>query len=203
MLFRRHGSKEGLFRAAVLVPFNQVISDYLALWESQVDEPLSLRELVTAFVDPLYRLLREHSELAIAVVQAHQVGADDTAGWPTDLGRLLNRLNPQLEVEAARRHLRVDPSTTNVVVLGMVLGLAMLDPVLPASGSGATPEAVSAAMIELILNGVAPEEAPDRPQEPVTAALLIELHQRVVDAERRAAIAEQALSSSRPKPRKR
>jgi AcrR family transcriptional regulator len=202
MLFRRYGSKEGLFRAAVLVPFGEVITSYLELWESQVEEPLSLRELVTAFVDPLYALLREHSELAMAIVQARTLTVDaerEPGGtWPSELGRLLNQLNPQLEVEAARRSLRVDPSTTNVVVLGMVLGMALLDPVLPASGSGATPHKVSHAMVDLILHGVSPTAEPASPAqpEPVTTQVLLELHDRVVAAERRAAQAELALAQA-------
>ena len=40
LLYRRYGSKAGLFRAAVLVPFGEVISSYLKTWEAQIDEPV-------------------------------------------------------------------------------------------------------------------------------------------------------------------
>jgi AcrR family transcriptional regulator len=210
MLYRRYGSKAGLFRAAVLVPFNEVVSSYLRTWEAQADEPASLRDLVCAFVEPLYSLLREHSELAIALVQAREIVAgDDGASWPSELGELLGRLVPQLEIERERRSLRVDPATTNIVVLGMIVGLALLDPVLPTSAVGASPELVSEEMVELILHGVSPvaEPAPEHaapalpapPVESVTAQVVLDLHERVVAAERRAARAELELEQLRAK----
>jgi AcrR family transcriptional regulator len=160
LLYRRYGSKAGLFRAAVMVPFDEVIKSYLRTWQAQIDQPVSLRELVVAFVEPLYALLREHSELAMALVQAREVlpgtSGGDNVAWPNELSKLLQQLVPQLEIEGARRGLRVDASTTNIVVLGMVLGLALLDPVLPTAAIHTTPERVTEAMVELILHGVAP-----------------------------------------------
>lgn len=204
LLYRRYGSKAGLFRAAVLVPFGEVISGYLKTWEAQVDEPAPLRELVEGFIDPLYRLLREHRELAMALVQGHPLipsprdTSDDGDAWPAEIGEILQQLVPQLEIEGARRGLRVDASTTNIVVLGMVLGLALFDPVLPTNAVNATPAQLSQAMVELILHGVSPHEVcePEPPptDAPVTTQLLIELHERVVAAERRAARAESALA---------
>jgi AcrR family transcriptional regulator len=205
LLYRRYGSKAGLFRAAVLVPFGEVISSYLATWETQVDEPVPLRDLVAAFIDPLYRLLREHQELAMALVQGRQLrptdvadGPDDGSAWPSEIGEILQRLVPQLEIEGARRGLHVDAKTTNIVILGMVLGLALIDPVLPTEAVHATPPQVSEAMVELVLHGVSPHDEtrsePPPVDAPVTAQLLIELHERVVAAERRAARAEAALA---------
>jgi AcrR family transcriptional regulator len=205
LLYRRYGSKEGLFRAAVIVPFGNVISSYLEIWQAQIAKPVSLRELVVAFVDPLYALLREHGELAMALVRARELipnaaaGPDENVAWPAELGRVLQQLVPQLEHEGARRALRVDAATTNIVVLGMVLGLALLDPVLPTSAVSTTPEQVSEAMVELILHGVAPPTTepaaePTTADGAVSARLLLELHERVVAAERRAARAEEALA---------
>lgn len=181
MLYRRYGSKAGLFRAAVLVPFNEVISDYLATWEAQRHEPASLEVLVRAFIDPLYALLREHGELALALVQARDVVGEDMVPWPTELGGLLARMVPQLEIEGARRGLRVDASTTNVVVLGMVLGLSLLDPVLSTSSVSTTPEHVNEAMVDLVLHGVSPGDSAS-------------VDQRLAEAERRAATAERELA---------
>ncbi|MCA2292840.1 TetR/AcrR family transcriptional regulator [Mycobacterium timonense] len=204
LLYRRYGSKAGLFRAAVLVPFGEVISGYLKTWEAQIDEPAPLRELVEGFINPLYRLLREHRELALALVQGHQLipnpwdTPDDSTAWPAEIAEILQRLVPQLEIEGARRGLHVGASTTNVLVLGMVLGVALFDPVLPTNAVNATPAQLSQAMVELILHGVSPNEAcePEPPpaDAPVTTQLLIELHDRVVAAERRAARAESALA---------
>ncbi|BCO36391.1 hypothetical protein MHEC_28240 [Mycobacterium heckeshornense] len=204
LLYRRYGSKAGLFRAAVLVPFGEVISSYLKTWEAQIDEPVSLRELVVAFIDPLYALLREHRELAMALVQARALlpegdtdGDYDNAAWPLGLGEVLAQLVPQLELEGARRGLRVDRSTTIFVVLGMVLGLALLDPVLGVGAVQATPDQVSEAMVELVLHGISPpdEALADVPADaPVSAQVLLALHERVVAAERRAASAEFTLA---------
>lgn len=203
-LYRRYGSKAGLFRAAVLVPFGEVISAYLNKWGAQVDEPAPLRELVEGFIDPLYRLLRGHRELAMALVQGNPLipsppdTSDDGAAWPAEIAEILQQLVPQLEIEGARRGLRVDASTTNIVVLGMVLGLALFDPVLPTDAIDATPSQLSQAMVELVLHGVSPNEVfepdPSPSDVPVTTQLLIELHERVVAAEHRAARAESTLA---------
>lgn len=205
LLYRRYGSKAGLYRAAVLVPFNEVISSYLRTWQGQLEEPAPLRELVVEFVNPLYALLREHNELAMAMVQGRELLAEDVAtavdeneAWPTELGRILQQLVPQLEIEGERRDLQVDPATTNIVVLGMVLGLALLDPVLPTSAVHTTPNKVRDAMVELILHGVSPPAENTVPPLPddasASARMLLELHDRVVAAERRAARAEYALA---------
>lgn len=204
LLYRRYGSKAGLYRAAVLVPFGEVVAGYLKAWEAQVDEPAPLRELVEGFIDPLYGLLREHRELAMALVQGHQLlmnpsdPFDAGAAWPAEIADILQQLVPQLEIEGARRGLLVDPSTTNILVLGMVAGLALFDPILPTNAVNVTPAQLSKAMVELVLHGVSPsgakEPEPPPADTPVTTQLLIELHERVVSAELRAAKAETALA---------
>jgi AcrR family transcriptional regulator len=181
LLYRRWTSKAGLFRAAVLTPFNQVVTDYLETAAGQADELMDLRSLSQSFIDPLYALLREHGELVVALVQGRTFVADgdESFSWPNEMGRLLASMNPQLELEKERRGLNVDPRTTNIVVLGMVIGLALLEPVLPSIHT--TPEQVSNAMLDLIMDGVQPvAAAPDES----------ELLDRLIDAERRAARAE-------------
>jgi AcrR family transcriptional regulator len=194
LLYRRWVSKAGLFRASVLTPFNQVVTDYLETAAGQMDEPMDLRALAQAFIDPLYTLLREHGELVVALVQGRTFVADgnESFSWPNELGRLLASMNPQLEVEKERRGLNVDPVTTNIVVLGMVIGLALLEPVLPSVH--ATPEQVSKAMLDLIMTGVQP--AVVQPGES-------ELLDRLIDAERRAARAEFELELIRRTAKKR
>jgi len=188
LLYRRWTSKAGLFRASVLMPFNQVVTGYLETAAGQVDEPMDLRALAQSFIDPLYALLREHGELVVALVQGRTFIADgdESFSWPSEMGRLLASMNPTLELEKERRDLNVDPVTTNIVVLGMVMGLALLNPVLPSLH--ATPEQMSKAMLDLIMDGVLPAAA--EPNES-------ELIDRLIDAERRAARAELELEHIR------
>ena len=54
-----------------------------------------------AFIDPLYRLLREHQELATALVQSRPLrpadvadGPDDGSAWPSEIGETLQWLVP-------------------------------------------------------------------------------------------------------------
>jgi hypothetical protein len=123
------------------------------------------------------------------------------ATWPAEIAEILQQLVPQLELEAARRGLHVDPTTTNILVLGMVAGVALFDPILSTTAVNATPSQLSQAMVELVLHGVSPSEVsePEAPpaDAPVTTQVVIELHERVVAAERRAALAEAALARYR------
>lgn len=212
MVYRRFASKAKLFEAAVLVPFEEVISTYLSTWEAQVDAPASLEDLVRAFVEPLYALLAEHHELTLALVASQ--------GFPTDapdgednpeppILRLLDRMEPQLNVEGARRGLRVSSPQTVLVTVGMVAGMALFDQTFLSSRPGwVSRRQLIEEMVQMILRGVGPREqdrdagapASGRSSAGQPADLSMALVDRLVDAERRAARAELELERLRRDP---
>jgi AcrR family transcriptional regulator len=201
MLYRRFETKAALFEGAVLAPFSDVISSYLARWEAQATTPTSLEELVRAFVEPLYDLLSEHRELALALVSSRDFrrnGASDAGDDEQPiLLRLVDRMELQQEIEAARRPLRVNFPSTILVTIGMALGLALLDEaVLTTRYRGLTRDDLVDEMVNYCLYGVMDPEygsAPSPPSDagtPLTTDMALTLLNRAAEAERRAIRAE-------------
>jgi AcrR family transcriptional regulator len=199
MVYRRFPSKAKLFEAAVLEPFNGVISDYLKAWQAQAEAPATTEELVRQFVVPLYRVLSGHRELVLALIAAQEFHAavSDGAG-ESDLSQLLERLEPQLEIEAARRPLReFDIPVTLRISVGMIMGVAVLDQWLfPTAAKRPDEERVLEELVQFCLYGVTarssdggaggPEDGRGGPPSPEVARLL----DRLAEAERRAIRAE-------------
>lgn len=193
MVYRRFESKARLYEAAVLVPFGDVVSRYLEAQLAQVEHPSSVEQLVRAFVEPLYDLLSEHRDLALALAAGQGLAPGAGTGDDGDppLVRLLRQMEPQLEMEAQRRALRVDSPATLLVTVGMVLGLALVErPALEHSPGWVTRRQLVEEAVNMILYGVVPRGTHDK-----------ELLDRLIDAERRAAQAELQLAQLRKPPR--
>jgi AcrR family transcriptional regulator len=201
MLYRRFETKAALFEGAVLAPFGEVISGYLSTWEAQAATPTSLEELVRAFVEPLYDLFSEHRELALALVASRDFRRSDATGdgeaeQPLLL-RLVDRMELQQEIEAARRPLRVNFPSTILVTIGMALGLALLDEaVLTSRYRGLTRDQLVDEMVAYCLHGVMDPDYGSPPSNvgdeaaPLTGDMAVALLDRVAEAERRAIRAE-------------
>jgi AcrR family transcriptional regulator len=198
-IYRRFGSKAGLFEAAVFGPFNAVISGYLEKWQGQIEEPSSTEELVRGFIEPFYRLAIEQRELILALVSAQEFHTD-TLG-PShgggELSALLKRMETQAEVEKLRRPLRstVDPSLTVRVAAGLVLGMAVFDQwVLPAGSAPPATDDIVDEMVQIVTWGVewvaAREGVADPQPRREPSPELGQVLDRLADAERRAVRAE-------------
>ena len=197
MVYRRFPTKAKLFEAAILEPFNKVISDYLEAWQAQAQDPATTEELVRQFVVPLYRLLSEHRELVLALVAAQEFHSAVGEGQrESELSQLLERLEPQLEIEAARRPLRdVDVPVTLRVSVGMIMGVAVLDQWLfQSEAKRPSEERVLEELVQFCLYGVTarssgdaggPEDGRGAPSPEVSRLL-----DRLAEAERRAIRAE-------------
>jgi AcrR family transcriptional regulator len=200
-IYRRFGSKAKLFEAAVVAPFNDAISTYLEAWEGQVDEPKTTEELVRQFIEPLYELLAEHRELLLALISAREFHGDllDEAAGSWSLDAVLQRMEPQAQVETLRRALSADPRLTVRVAAGLVMGVALLDPLLLADGADRpTNDEILEEMVRLVTYGVetrpeagSPQRSPSpkRKAAPVSPELA-QVLDRLADAERRAVRAE-------------
>lgn len=205
MVYRRFESKGKLFEAAVLVPFDRVVSSYLEAQQAQVEQPAHLEDLVRAFVEPLYDLFVEHHDLALALVAGHGLAPETVEGNGADedppLVRLLRRMEPQLQMEASRRGLRVDSPGTVLTTVGMVLGLALIERTALRRRPGwISRRRLVDEAVNMIMLGIAPREEPSGQTRSSEFVLLLE---RAIDAERRAARAElevEQLRSARPGP---
>jgi AcrR family transcriptional regulator len=214
-VYRRFGSKAQLFEKVVLEPFNEVISEYLAVWQSQRESPATTEDLVRQFVLPLYTVLTEHRKLKLALIAAHAFNLETRRSSQEDseLSRMLDRLEPQLSFEATRRGLRkFDPSVTLRVSAGMVMAMAILDRwLLPHGGRRPSREQIIEEMVQFCLYGVSRpadagheyregdtgDEAAPKELSPDISKLL----DKVADAERRAVRAELELLHLKAQPR--
>ena len=198
MVYRRFGSKAELFEAAVLAPFNDVISSYLASWESQGEAPATVEELTRQFVEPLYDLLSEHRGLVLALISA---GIDTDSGRDgaiPGLPELIERLEPQIEIEAVRRPLPgLDVPATLRVSIGMVIGMAILGKWLADGDSGLSRDRIVREMVRYCLYGAGARPGPGVsavPGGPPDLERIGAILDRVADAERRAIRAELELA---------
>jgi AcrR family transcriptional regulator len=68
LIFKRFGSKEALFEAAVVGPFRCAVDAFLARWSEDLESPHSGDVVARAYVERLYDLLEGHAELLLAMM---------------------------------------------------------------------------------------------------------------------------------------
>jgi AcrR family transcriptional regulator len=80
LLFRRFGSKAGLFREALVLPFTGFVDDFGRTWQSIVPEETDEEELARQFVGRLYDLLVEHQGLVVTLVGSEGLTEEEAEG---------------------------------------------------------------------------------------------------------------------------
>jgi len=96
LLFRHFGSKAGLFREALVVPFTDFVESFGQTWQAVVPEETDEEELSRQFVGRLYDLLVENQGLLLTLVSAEglseseieEAGIADIRRSVTVLGRI-------------------------------------------------------------------------------------------------------------------
>ncbi|WP_068272239.1 TetR/AcrR family transcriptional regulator [Aldersonia kunmingensis] len=68
LLFRHFGSKAGLFREALVLPFTDFIDEFGKTWQAVVPEEADEETLARQFVGQLYDILVEHQGLLLTLV---------------------------------------------------------------------------------------------------------------------------------------
>jgi len=151
LLFRNFGSKAELFEVAVLTPVAEFVSDYAASW-SAVDAPLA-QQRVDAFVRGLYAMAQDSRTVLLAALVKR---LDAEAGEDRDvLDRVAGTLQGLRGVSDLERNENVDPRAALAAVLGMVLGVALLDDLLFPRGSRRPGrDRLIAEMEKLVLYGI-------------------------------------------------
>ena len=198
MIYRRFESKAKLFQAAVLDPFEEVVSAYLETWAAQATSgKASLEELARAWIGPFYGAMRQNQPLLLALLAAEEFYSEEFAGTgrslATEIQRVIDRMVPQAEIQSARRPRHdLDIRAMVAVSVGMVMGTALLSPM--ASRDGVTDERLLEELVQFTVSGVTGRPGgAGRSRGTKSRAATPDIGQlldRAADAERRAIRAE-------------
>lgn len=154
LLFRHFGSKAGLFREALVLPFTTFLDEFRTTWQAVVPEETDEEELSRQFVGPLYDVLIEHQGLLLTLVAADGLSDEDLeAAGIADIRRALTVLG---EISAEGMQLRGkrsrQPNLPAHSTVAMIVGMVALR----STFFGSTPpprEAIVDELVQAILHG--------------------------------------------------
>jgi AcrR family transcriptional regulator len=128
LLFRNFGSKAGLFREALVLPFTEFVDDFGRTWNSVVPEQTDEEELTRRFVGQLYDVFVEHQGLLLTLMAAETLSEDELAETGiAEIRRALTVLS-QIGAEGMRiRGMRTsNPDLPAHSTVAMIAGMAAL-----------------------------------------------------------------------------
>jgi AcrR family transcriptional regulator len=154
LLFRHFGSKAGLFREALVLPFTSFVDGFGETWAAVVPEETGEEELSRQFVGQLYDVLVEHRGLLLTLVAADSLSEEEVqdAGI-ADIRRALTVL-AQISAEGMRmRGLRSSqPDMPAHSTVAMIVGMVALRSTFFGSKPPAR-EAIVDELVQAILHG--------------------------------------------------
>jgi AcrR family transcriptional regulator len=126
LLFRYFGSKAGLFREALVLPFTNFVDEFGRTWQSVVPEETNEEDLARHFVEQLYDLVVKHRGLLLTLVASEGFTEEEIAGAGiADIRRALAVLG-QIGAEGMRirgmrsSHTDLPAHSTVAMIVGMV-----------------------------------------------------------------------------------
>jgi AcrR family transcriptional regulator len=128
LLFRNFGSKAGLFREALVLPFTGFVDEFGRTWESVVPEETDEDELARRFIGQLYDVFVEHHGLLLTLMAAHALTEEEAAeAGIADIRRALTVLS-QIGAEGMRiRGMRSSkPDLPAYSTVAVIAGMAAL-----------------------------------------------------------------------------
>ena len=128
LLFRNFGSKAGLFREALVLPFTGFVDDFGRTWDSVVHEEADEEEMARRFVGQLYDVFVEHQGLLLTLMAAEALSDEELAETGiADIRRALTLLS-QIGAEGMRiRGMRTNnPDLPAHSTVAMIAGMAAL-----------------------------------------------------------------------------
>ena len=154
LLFRHFGSKAGLFREALVLPFTNFVDDFGRTWQAVVPEETDEEELSRQFVGRLYDVMVEHKGLLLTLVASDGLSDDEArSAGITDIRRALTLLG-QISGEGMRlRGLHSDhPDLPAHSTVAMIVGMVALRSTF--FGNRPPPrEAIVDELVQAILHG--------------------------------------------------
>lgn len=79
LLFRHFGSKAGLFREALVLPFTRFVDEFGRTWQTVIPEETDEDELARLFVGQLYDVIVEHRGLLITLAASEAFSESEIA----------------------------------------------------------------------------------------------------------------------------
>lgn len=128
LLFRHFGSKAGLFREALVLPFTNFVDDFGKTWQAVVPEETDEEELAKQFVGELYDVLVEHQGLLLTLIASDGLSGEETeSAGIADIRRALTVLG-QISGEGMRiRGMRsTQPDLPAHSTVAMIVGMVAL-----------------------------------------------------------------------------
>jgi AcrR family transcriptional regulator len=128
LLFRNFGSKAGLFREALVLPFTEFVDDFGRTWDAVVHEEADEEDLSRRFVGQLYDLFVEHQGLLLTLMAAQAFSDEELAETGiADIRQALTLLS-QIGAEGMRiRGMRTSqPDLPAHSTVAMIAGMAAL-----------------------------------------------------------------------------
>lgn len=155
LIFRHFGSKAGLFEAAILMPFEELIRSFLAKAGDMPDRHAANDRFVAAF----YPFLRANADLLHALARSGALAQQSRpAGLDTYFALAAERLRAQYDREGARAE--VDPALAVRLCFGMVASAILLESWFFGDHAPAEPVAVDA-LSRMLFKALAPMPADD------------------------------------------
>jgi AcrR family transcriptional regulator len=154
LLFRNFGSKAGLFREALVLPFTGFVDDFGRTWEAVVPEETDEEELARRFVGQLYDVFVEHQGLLLTLMAAQVLSEDELAETGiADIRRALTVLS-QIGADGMRiRGMRTSkPDLPAYSTVAMIAGMAALRSTYFGSEQPSR-EAIVDELVQAILHG--------------------------------------------------
>lgn len=148
LLFRHFGSKAGLFREALVMPFTDFIANFVQTWQSIEPEHTDEVELSRQFVGHLYDVLVEHRGLLLTLVASDGLSEQEIVdSGIADIRSSLAALG-QISAEGMQlRGLHSDqPDLPAHSVVAMIVGMVALR----STFFGSTPPSREAIVDELV-----------------------------------------------------
>jgi AcrR family transcriptional regulator len=128
LLFRHFGSKAGLFREALVLPFTNFVDDFGKTWQAVVPDETEEDELAKQFVGRLYDVLVQHQGLLLTLFASDGLSEDeiDSAGI-ADIRRALTVLG-QISAEgmSIRGMRSSQPDLPAHSTVAMIVGMVAL-----------------------------------------------------------------------------
>lgn len=128
LLFRHFGSKAGLFREALVLPFTSIVDEFAQTWQTIDPDNTKEEDLARHFVERVYDVVVEHRGLLLTLVASEAFSEDEVAeAGIADIRRALGVLG-QISVEGMqiRGMQSSQPDLPAHSTMAMIVGMVAL-----------------------------------------------------------------------------